>query len=58
MKKGKYDFIAELLELKKLTHEQKERILKLSVIEIQNESNIDLELRKRIELIEKKNKIN
>ena len=54
MKKGKYDFIAELLELKKLTHEQKERILKLSVIEIQNESNIDLELRKRIELIEKK----
>lgn len=54
MIKGKYDFIAELLELKKLTHEQKERILKLSMIEIKNESNIDIELRNRIELIEKK----
>jgi len=52
MARSKYDFILELLELKKLSFDQKERILKLSVKEISDENTKDEELLKRIEKIE------
>lgn len=52
MAKNKYDFVVELLEFKKLNSEQKEKILKLSVQEIRNESSKDEEILKRIEEIE------
>jgi hypothetical protein len=54
MAKNKYDFIVELLEQKKLTTVQKERILKLSSQELMNEATSDEVILKRIEEIEKR----
>lgn len=54
MVKNKYDFIVELLEQKKLTNIQKERILKLSSQEIMSEASTEEVILKRIEEIEKR----
>ncbi len=55
MEKDKYDFILELIENKKLYPSQKERILRLSVLEVKKEGNKkDTELLKRIKEIEDK----
>ena len=52
MAKNKYDFIIDLLDYKKISVTQKERILKLSAQEIKLETEKDEELIKRIEEIE------
>jgi hypothetical protein len=55
MIKDKYDFILDLIENKKLNSFQKERVLRLSVLEVKKEGdNKNTELIKRIEEIEKK----
>lgn len=51
MSKNKYDFIIEILNNKKLSSSQKERIHKLSAIEINNENTKEEEILKRIEEI-------
>ncbi|RZK10341.1 MAG: hypothetical protein EOO43_20390, partial [Flavobacterium sp.] len=58
MSKNKYDFILELLEYKKLSSDQREKILKLSAQEIKNENTKDEDLLRRIEEIEHIVKLN
>lgn len=55
MAKDKYDFILNLIENKKLSPSQKERVLRLSILETKKDGvKKDTELFKRIEEIEKK----
>ena len=55
MSKDKYDFILNLIENKKLSPSQKERVLRLSILETKKDGvKKDTELFKRIEEIEKK----
>jgi hypothetical protein len=53
-RKNKYDFIQEILESKKLTVAQRERVLKLALQEIRSEDKMDEELLKRLQEIEVK----
>lgn len=52
MAKNKYDFIKEILESKKLTLEQKERILLLTKKEIESNRSTENSLQERIEKLE------
>ena len=55
MATDKYDFILNLIENKKLSFSQKERVLRLSVLETKKDGiKKDTELFKRIEELEKK----
>lgn len=54
MAKDKYDFIQEILESKKLSPAQRERVLLLALQELKSENNKDEELIKRVEEIEGK----
>ena len=54
MAKDKYDFIQDILTNKRLTPSQKERVLKLTKIEIEKDSIGNDEIKERILLIEKK----
>lgn len=53
-RKNKYDFIQEILESKKLTVAQRERVLKLAKEEIKKEGVIGKELEDRIRKLEEK----
>lgn len=54
MAKNKYDFIKEILESKKMTPAQRERVLLLTMKEIKSENSKDEELIRRLEEVEKK----
>jgi len=53
-RKNKYDFIQEILENKKLTVAQRERVLLLAAEEIKHENSNDIDLLKRLKEIEEK----
>lgn len=54
MAKNKYDFIQELLENKKLTPAQRERVLLLTKEEIKKDVSIGLDLEERVKKLEEK----
>lgn len=54
MAKDKYDFIQEILEDKKLTPAQRERVFELTKVEIQKDGHLGKDLEQRISVIEQK----
>jgi hypothetical protein len=52
MAKNKYDFIKEILESKKMTSTQRERVLLLAKDEIEKDSNTEKDLHKRVKKLE------